>query len=91
MRSIFFSSVAHELRTPLNSIIPLIKMILENMKLEQRVSQYLQIILNSSLHLQNVIEDALDMSRLENNKFSIFRELCDIKDAIKEVCAIMKF
>ena len=31
------------------------------------------------------------MSRLENNKFSIFRELCDIKDAIKEVCAIMKF
>ena len=91
MRSIFFSSVAHELRTPLNSIIPLIKMILENMKLEQRVSQYLQIILNSSLHLQNVIEDALDMSRLENNKFSIFKELCDIKDAIKQVCAIMKF
>lgn len=89
MRSIFFSSVAHELRTPLNSIIPLIKMILENIKLELRVSQYLHIILNSSLHLQNVIEDALDMSRLENNKFFIFKELCDIKDAIKEVCAIM--
>ena len=89
MRSIFFSSVAHELRTPLNSIIPLIKMILENIELELRVSQYLHIILNSSLHLQNVIEDALDMSRLENNKFSIFKELCDIKDAIKEVCAIM--
>lgn len=89
MRSIFFSSVAHELRTPLNSIIPLIKMILENIELELRVSQYLHIILNSSLHLQNVIEDALDMSRLENNKFFIFKELCDIKDAIKEVCAIM--
>ena len=64
-------------------------MILENIKLELRVSQYLHIILNSSLHLQNVIEDALDMSRLENNKFFIFKELCDIKDAIKEVCAIM--
>ena len=64
-------------------------MILENIELELRVSQYLHIILNSSLHLQNVIEDALDMSRLENNKFFIFKELCDIKDAIKEVCAIM--
>ena len=30
MRAIFFSSVAHELRTPLNSIIPMIKMMLEN-------------------------------------------------------------
>jgi signal transduction histidine kinase len=33
MRSIFFSSVAHELRTPLNSIIPMLKMMLENMAL----------------------------------------------------------
>jgi signal transduction histidine kinase len=32
MRSMFFSSVAHELRTPLNSIIPMIKMMLDNMK-----------------------------------------------------------
>jgi len=31
MRAIFFSSVAHELRTPLNSIIPMIKMMLDNM------------------------------------------------------------
>jgi signal transduction histidine kinase len=53
MRSIFFSSVAHELRTPLNSIIPMIKMMLENMaaKLDSRAKNYLKIILNSSLHL----------------------------------------
>jgi signal transduction histidine kinase len=38
-----------------------------------------------------VIEDALDMSRLENNKFSIFKEMVDIREAIKEVCGIMKF
>jgi len=59
----------------------MIKMMLENMatKLDARAQNYLKIILNSALHLQNVIEDALDMSRLENNKFSIFREFFDIR------------
>jgi signal transduction histidine kinase len=93
MRAIFFSSVAHELRTPLNSIIPMIKMMLENMasSLDARAQNYLRIILNSALHLQNVIEDALDMSRLENNKFSIFREFFDLRNAVDSVCSIMKF
>lgn len=46
-------------------------MILTNFlgSIDSRVKNYLSIILNSSLHLQNVIEDALDMSRIENNKF----------------------
>ena len=71
MRAMFFSSIAHELRTPLNSIIPMVKIILTNFQssIDSRVKNYLNIILNSSLHLQNVIEDALDMSRIENNKF----------------------
>ena len=71
----------------------MIKMMLENMahSLDARAKNYLKIILNSSLHLQNVIEDALDMSRLENNKFFIFKEMVNIREAIQEVCSIMKF
>ncbi len=37
--------------------------------LDDKIKKYLTIIHNSAIHLQNVIEDALDMSRLENNKF----------------------
>jgi len=87
MRAMFFSSIAHELRTPLNSIIPMIKMILSSFlgSIDDRVQNFLKIILNSSLHLQNVIEDALDMSRIENNKFTIFKEMFDIEEAVKEV------
>lgn len=74
MRGTFFSSIAHELRTPLNSIIPILKMILDQLDstqngLNKRVLGLIKVVLNSSLHLQNVIEDALDISRLENNKF----------------------
>lgn len=93
MRAMFFSSVAHELRTPLNSIIPVVRMIIDyfSLELNEKIVNYLKVILNSALHLQNVIEDALDMSRIENNKFSIFDEMFDIRAAVNEVCDIMKF
>ena len=38
-----------------------------------------------------MIEDALDMSRIENNKFTIYKDSFDIRDAVNEVCDIMKF
>lgn len=95
MRASFFSSVAHELRTPLNSIIPILKMILELLSsgeiLKPKLIEYLKIVNNSSTHLQNVIEDALDISRLENNSFLIFKEMFDVRKAVKEVLEIMQF
>ena len=93
MRSMFFSSVAHELRTPLNSIIPILRLMIDTMGhlLTPRVLNYLKVMLNSALHLGNVIEDALDMSRIENNKFSINSELFNLPTAINEVCEIMRF
>jgi signal transduction histidine kinase len=95
MRATFFSSVAHELRTPLNSIIPVLKMILTSLPPElqnhPRIIKLLTIVLNSSLHLQSVIEDALDVSRIENNKFTLFKEMFDLRQAVNEVCEVMKF
>lgn len=90
LRSLFFSSVAHELRTPLNSIIPLSQR-LNKYITDDKGKEILQIIQNSSIHLQNVIEDALDMSRIENNKFSINYSKIDLRATIKEVIDIMEF
>lgn len=98
MRASFFSSIAHELRTPLNSIIPILRMVLELLPQggemlisKNKLVEYLNIVFNSSIHLQNVIEDALDISRLENNKFQIFKEMLDLRKAVNEVCDIMRF
>ena len=100
LRSMFFSSVAHELRTPLNSIIPIAKMIITNFDRlasgmnepeKQRILKFITIILNSALHLESVIEDALDISRLENNKFQIFEDVFNLREAVNEVAQIMKF
>ncbi|TNV85827.1 hypothetical protein FGO68_gene2536 [Halteria grandinella] len=66
MRATFFSSVAHELRTPLNSIIPILKLIIDMLPTidKERLTNFMQVVLNSSLHLQSVIEDALDIRAL---------------------------
>ena len=56
--------------------------ILQTLIGDERAKKYLGIILNSSLHLQNVIEDALDMSRIENNKFEVNSEFFDVRSAV---------
>jgi len=98
MKATFFSSVAHELRTPLNSIIPMLKLILDtiipcfnNILEVEKLTKLLKIILNSSIHLQNVIEDALDLSRLENNNFTLNKQDFNLRRSINEVVDIMKF
>ena len=70
MRALYFSQITHELRTPLTSIIPIV----ENLKSyvqQERGKYFLKIIRNSVHHLENIVSDILDMSRIENGKFEI--------------------
>ena len=89
LRSRFFSQIAHELRTPLNSIIPLSNK-LKNNPNDPKRDQYLVIILNSALHLENLVEDALDMTRLENNKFAINVSFFDVRKTVNQIANIME-
>ena len=84
IRSMFFSQIAHELRTPLNSIIPLTTKIKSNPDDPKRY-EYIPIILSSALHLENLVEDALDMTRLENNTFSVNYSYFNIRETIKQI------
>ena len=51
----------------------------------------MEIILNSAYHLENVIEDALDMSRIENNKFEINMSEFWLIECVQSVVSIMEF
>ena len=50
---------------------------------------FLQIILNSSLYLKNLIEDGLDMCRIENRSFSVTLKAFNFREAIEEVTNFM--
>jgi two-component system, sensor histidine kinase len=93
MKDLLFVSMAHELKTPLNSILPIVRLIIDlySSKLDSRLMNYLQIIHNSSFYLKNLIEDALDLCRLENRTFLVSLTPFNFRRALKEVSDIMEY
>ena len=51
----------------------------------------LKILTNSAIHLQSLIEDALDISRIENNKFEVHYEEFNLREVISEIKELMDF
>ena len=93
MKDLLFVSMAHELKTPLNSILPIVRLIIDlySSKLDSRLMNYLQIIHNSSFYLKILIEDALDLCRLENRTFLVSLAPFNFRRALKEVSDIMEY
>ena len=67
-KSIFLSNMSHDIRTPMNAIIGFTTLAASNIDDKKRVQDYLGKILSSSKHLLSLINDILDMSRIESGK-----------------------
>ena len=83
-KSEFLSRLSHEFRTPLNVILSMAKLGLNDKSLEESTERFKKII-SSSSHLSDIINDVLDMSRIESGKTEIKRELMYLKQVI-DVC-----
>ncbi len=86
-KSIFLATMSHELRTPLNSIIGFTGVILQEMagKINKEQRKQLTIVKNSANHLLRLINDILDVSKIESGKVELFLEEFDVNDVVKEV------
>ncbi len=83
MKSEFLSNVSHELRTPLQAIGGFTKLLLAGQVPDPATQQeFLQIIDRETLHLGNLINSLLDMSRLEAGRFQINRRPTPVRDVI---------
>lgn len=69
IKSDFLSNMSHEIRTPLNAIIGFIKLIKE--KKDDKSDEYLDIVENSSKQLLFIINDILDLTKIEKNKVKL--------------------
>ncbi|GAB4318164.1 MAG: hypothetical protein Kow0091_25670 [Geminocystis sp.] len=67
-KSIFLSSMSHELRTPLNAILGFCQLILEEENITKDTKENLQIIINSGEHLLSLINEVLEISKIEAGK-----------------------
>jgi signal transduction histidine kinase/ActR/RegA family two-component response regulator len=82
-KSEFLSRVSHELRTPLNAILGLAKLGLNDKILDESKARF-ETIVSSSTHLSNIINDVLEMSRMESGKTDIRIARLNIFTAVAE-------
>ncbi len=87
MKSMFIASMSHELRTPLNSIIGFTGLILQGIsgKIDEDARDDLNIVYNSSKHLLSLINDVIDISKIEADKFEYHFENVKLDDVFEEV------
>ena len=85
-RAQFFSSMSHDMRTPLNAIIGLAGLAEESVEDAGKTRGYLEKIRSSSRLLLGLINDILELSRLERGKLEFSRETLDLRKWLKE-CA----
>ncbi|WP_080844465.1 two-component system histidine kinase PnpS [Cytobacillus gottheilii] len=90
MRKDFVANVSHELKTPITSIKGFSETLLDGaMEDKQALTDFLKIILQESDRLQSLVQDLLDLSKIEQQGFSLSKEIFDIQVMMKEVLAIM--
>ncbi len=81
----FLSSVSHEIRTPMNAIIGLNSLALQDKDLSQRTREYLEKIGTSAQHLMRLINDILDMSRIESGRMTIRNATFSFRELLEQV------
>jgi signal transduction histidine kinase/DNA-binding response OmpR family regulator/methyl-accepting chemotaxis protein len=87
LKSQFLASMSHELRTPMNAILGLTELILDDQSIKVKDRERLVVVLNSSKRLMNLINDILDLSKIEAGKMDVVPEDFLLEDLLKEVNA----
>ena len=84
-KSEFISRMSHDIRTPMNNIMGLTSIAIANIEDTQRVQDCLNKIAMSGNHMLNLINDVLDISRIENGVFTICEDEINLKNLIYNV------
>ncbi|MCR5404014.1 MAG: response regulator [Butyrivibrio sp.] len=88
-KTAFLSNMSHEIRTPMNAIIGLDRLALDEPGTPDNVREYLEQIGSSAEHLLAIINDILDMSRIESGKMTIKSEVFSIKELTDQVSTLI--
>jgi signal transduction histidine kinase/ActR/RegA family two-component response regulator len=84
-KTVFLSNMSHDIRTPMNAIIGFTTLAQTHLDDIDQVKDYLDKISSSSIHLLSLINDVLDMSRIESGRLHIEEKECDLLELIHSV------
>ncbi len=88
-KTAFLSSMSHDIRTPMNAIIGFTNLALQDTSDTEKVAEYLQKIKASSNHLLSLINDVLEMSRIESGKIELDEAPCSLPKILHDLNTII--
>ncbi len=86
----FLSSMSHDIRTPMNAIIGMTSLAIDNMHNPKQVHDYLHKIALSSKHLLGLINDVLDISKIESGKMTLNVEPVSLREVMDSIVNIIQ-
>ncbi len=81
-KSVFLSNMSHDIRTPMNAIVGFTSLAITHINSADLVKEYLGKIMTSGEHLLSLINDVLDMSRIESGKMHLDEKPCRLPDIL---------
>ncbi len=81
-KSTFLSNMSHDIRTPMNAIVGFTALAMTHIDHREQVEEYLKKIMTSGNHLLSLINDVLDMSRIESGKMHLDEQECSLPDIL---------
>lgn len=90
-KSIFLARMSHELRTPLNAILGFAGLLKKSLNINEKEKENLEIIKRSGEHLLNIINEILELSKIEAGKIEIVPKTFNLHELIKEIESIFSF
>lgn len=89
-KTTFLNNMSHDIRTPMNAIIGFTSLAATHIDEKERLKDYLSKIMTSSNHLLSLINDVLDMSRIESGKVKIEESPCSIPIVMHDLRNILQ-
>lgn len=89
-KTTFLSNMSHDIRTPMNAIIGFTTLAISHIDNKGQVEDCLQKVLSSSNHLLSLINDILDMSRIESGKVQVMEQDCNISELTHNLVNIIQ-
>jgi len=89
-KSVFLSNMSHDIRTPMNAIVGFTSLAISHIDQRERVEEYLRKIATSGNHLLSLINDVLDMSRIESGKLRLEEKPCSLPEILHELRNILQ-
>ncbi|MCM1328269.1 MAG: response regulator [Ruminococcus sp.] len=89
-KSVFLSNMSHDIRTPMNAIVGFTSLAISHIDNKNQVEEYLKKIMTSGNHLLSLINDVLDMSRIESGKMHLDEKPCSLPEIFHGLQSIIQ-